>query len=106
MKGFVLEHLGKMSLSYSAADIINCFYRCRLIEKNNDIIRFKFDCVYHYFLAMYFSEVDDSLVYTGDNYLILADAIDYYTGLVKNNRTLVEFLIEKSQKQLGKNYAN
>lgn len=74
-----------------------------LTYHDDNLIRFKSAFFFHYFLALHF-DYDPRFkdyVFTGDNYLNFIEEITYYTGLKRDDVSVLNFTQEKLNEAFG-----
>lgn len=74
-----------------------------LTYHDDNLVRFKSAFFFHYFLALHF-DYDTTFkneVFSGDNYLSFTEEITYYTGLKRDDLTILNFIQEKLNEAFG-----
>ena len=65
--------------------------------EEGNLLRFKSAFFFHYFLAIYFDHSPEfkDYVFSGDNYLNYVDEISYYTGLKRDDTSILNFVLDR-----------
>lgn len=100
---FIDEHLLKNSLNSSKLKvfipktILDDLISRGLLLLNNGLVRFRFECFFHFFLAIQMKSNKNFYeeVLTEDNYLSYVNEIDYYTGLERNNEDILQLVYDR-----------
>lgn len=82
---------------YNPKTIIREFKKCGVFVEEDNIIRFRFNCFFEYFLAkkMTYDTKFCEEVLLEENYLKYANEIDYYTGLNRDRQDILEKIIDR-----------
>ncbi|MBR5747452.1 MAG: metallophosphoesterase [Prevotella sp.] len=72
------------------------FIERKLFTRNKDEVYFAHTCFYHFFLAQRMKDNEDfkKEILSKSNYYKNDRAVSYYSGLVRNDKSLLEFLLE------------
>ena len=72
------------------------FIERKLFTREDDEVHFAHTCFYHFFLAQRMKDSEDfkEKIMAKDNYYKNDRAVSYYAGLVRNDKKLLEFLLD------------
>jgi hypothetical protein len=99
------EYLVKVGFHYESDKIADYFVRRKLFAKfQGTRIKFSQSCFFHFFLGkrMEFNPDFREYVMAEENYCKYIHEIDYYTGLVRSDKDLLETVFERFKKEFSK----
>jgi hypothetical protein len=97
----VKEHLTKFGFAWDPDDIIDMFIKSRVLSKHPDgRISFRYRAFLEYFVAKQMMEDGgfNSWLLEEDRYLMFSNELLYYSGLIRNDASLLELVGERFEK--------
>lgn len=101
---YVKDYISKRAAIQPQKVLEDCIKRGILYLTEDNLVRFKSAFFFHYFIALHF-DYDHNFklfVFSDENYLKYAEEINYYTGLKRDDESILKF----TQDKLNEAFAN
>ncbi|MBE0551059.1 MAG: metallophosphoesterase, partial [Ignavibacterium sp.] len=104
LSNFVHERILAKKFDFDSADIIQELLEKGILVKEHNgsenMIRFRFSCFFEYFLMKKMESDSEFLnkILTDYNYLQFSNEIDYYTGIKRNQKQILELIVNDMEK--------
>ncbi|RPE06769.1 metallophosphoesterase [Paenibacillus polymyxa] len=104
---FIESYLNTRRFSYKADDILKDLEKVGIfiedIEDSCYFLKFRFNCFFSYFLMknMEFLPEFKDYILSEDNFLHFVDEIDYYTGIKRDEETILTLITERMTKMFS-----
>ena len=90
---FVIEFLSGKGLNYDAAEIVDGFINCGILNQVGNVVSFRYRRFQEFFIAGYLRDNSQALVdiKQGDNWLKYAKELDLYTARFRHESSMLDF---------------
>lgn len=99
---FINSYFSRKEFDYNVEKTINDLVNVGIFVKDNNNIRFRFNCFFEYFLVkkMFFDPKFKDKVLDEKNYLKYQNEIDYYTGLNRDCTDILKLITKRLDENL------
>lgn len=99
MVKFCDDYIKERSFEFEAVKILDHFINNGVLTRENDLIRFRYKCFFEFFLMkkMHFDPTFKEFVLAEENYTMFHNEIKYYTGIFRNDKTLLSMVVSRME---------